>query len=343
MRISRPLYKYVSHAVTDNRLDLNPQHFSTAFIFLPLNFDGRFMSLVRNLNSGKQNVFLQTDQGSYTFYLSDFTDQTWWLFMWGCIFLDTIGSCVQEPWPEQTDLLYKSHIRHACGIKLNNRWKTSTIVTAVDEHQSAAVSRKISRLFFEYAHIRTATKRECFCIFSSTLSEERRRAALIQRAEGAEKTHSDAEWAKTQTGKTVSLTLCLSPVSVITRSSSWVFLLQVILEGRTSVIVYSKSTGERQSYRNWKKASVKQSVCPKVIKNRKVQVRCDSCSFSFFFSATRVSFRMIPSLEMSLMMLWTENWAVRCALEARGFEYIKLKNSVCVFSWQPCWLHCLVH
>lgn len=69
MRISRPLYKYVSHAVTDNRLYLNPQHFSTVFIFLPPNFDGRITSLVLNLNSGKQNVFLQTDQGSYTFYL----------------------------------------------------------------------------------------------------------------------------------------------------------------------------------------------------------------------------------------------------------------------------------
>lgn len=97
-----------------------------------------------------------------------------------------------------------------------------------------------------------------------------------------------------------------------------------------NILVYRWTT---ELHRNWKKkVNCKESCFPKV------QVRCDSF---LFFSATRVSFRMIPSLEMSLTMLWTETWAVLCVGQTvdcwRSRFCTRSQTLYFFYSWQSWW------
>lgn len=67
MRISRPLYKCVSHAVTDNRLELNLEVFSTTFTFFFLIALQRksYEPGAKSERRETQRFSTRTDQGSY--------------------------------------------------------------------------------------------------------------------------------------------------------------------------------------------------------------------------------------------------------------------------------------
>lgn len=143
---------------------------------------------------------------------------------------------------------------------------------------------------FEHAHVQTATKRERFLIFSSNIVGGKAPCSADSKSRASRKQHDDAGRAKTQ-----------------------LLLHLVFLQAATSVKVHdelfvlsNKSYCELETlHSGWRKTSAKQRVFPKNIKSQ----------------GQRVSFRMIPSLEMSLMVLWTENWALVCEREAM-FVYI---------------------
>lgn len=167
MRISRPLYKYVSHAVTDNRPDLNPGlfFFSAVFIFLP---ERRWKNHEPGAKTWVQgNGFsTRTDQGSYTFFIwhlvstkilqiTGKADDDPRVVVFFYHSFDQVRVGVPTAW---ADLLYKSHILHACRIKLNDEvedfynshcgWTSTGVLPCLNTHTYIL-----------------QTKRECFCIF----------------------------------------------------------------------------------------------------------------------------------------------------------------------------------
>lgn len=138
-----------------------------------------------------------------------------------------------------------------------------------------------------YIHTYCNQKRECFHIFSSTLSEERRHAALIRRAERAEENTTMQNEQKHKRGKRFLLLVfffCLPPVCRSVNSTcSWVSASSSSLKQvHFCVIVSVKclSTGQQKSCIKVEKGIRKAKCLPKVNKkNRKVQVRCNSCLF----------------------------------------------------------------
>lgn len=129
-------------------------------------------------------------------------------------------TCLQDKTQQQVEDFYNSH----CGGR---------------------ESRKISRLVWMRTHKKLQPK-ECFRIFSSTLSEERRRAALIQRAERAEKKTTTQDEPKHNRDNSF---FHASPSS---RFSPTVHLSHL-------------SAGQQRPDGDRRKTSVKQSVSPKKI------------------------------------------------------------------------------
>lgn len=92
------------------------------------------------------------------------------------------------------------HFLHACRIKLNNK-----VEDFYNSHCGGPAVRALPcpvryRGLFEYAHIHTATKRECFSYLFFNIVRGEAPCSADSKSRASRKEHDDAEWAKTQQG-----------------------------------------------------------------------------------------------------------------------------------------------
>lgn len=179
-----------------------------------LNVDGRIMSLVLK-REFRETVFLREQIRAPTRF-----------FIWHLVLtkiLQITGKADDDPRvvvffyhsfdrvrvgvpTARADLLYKSHILHACRIKLNDEvedfynshcgWTSTGVLPCLNTH----------------THTYCKPKESVSVYFSSTLSEERRHADADSKSRASREEHNDAEWAKTQKEKTVFSTFNFYPV-----------------------------------------------------------------------------------------------------------------------------------
>lgn len=147
----------MSHAVTDNRADLNPQLVSADITVLSAMKSGA------DPRPGKPKVFLHKP-----IRVPKHVRFIWKLRCY--VNLDASQLLCrrvdQESWPEQTDLLYKSHIFTCLQDKTRRQvedFYNSRCNWRAAEHRGVVL--EISRLVFEYAHVRTATEKESVFVF----------------------------------------------------------------------------------------------------------------------------------------------------------------------------------